>query len=553
VAVAAGSDAWRENPPATGDDVAVARARRGMVVAEANGASKVGAQVLRSGGNAVDAAVATAFALAVVHPTAGNIGGGGFAVVRSADGHVVTLDFRETAPAAATPDMYRGKGKESSLDGHLAAGVPGSVAGLWTLHQKYGRKPWKTLVAPAISLARDGFVVDAAFAKAIANGEKRLRKNPASTALFLPGGPVPAIGSTWRAPALAATLARIAEQGAAGFYRGKTAALIVDEMQRGGGIITAADLAGYEAVWREPIVFTYRGYRAYSMPPPSSGGIALAMIAQVLEGFDLKAFGWQSREAVHVVVEAWRRAYAARNRYLGDPAFVKDMPLARLVAPEHAKGLAATIDLARATPSDKTPDVLEGEHTTPLAVVDKDGMAVSLTTTINTGFGSAVTVEGAGFLLNNEMDDFAAHPGEPNAYGLVQGEANKIEPGKRMLSSMSPTIVVDAKGAPFMILGGQGGSRIITAVFQVMSNVIDFDMDVGRAVGAARFHHQHLPDEVAFEAGAVTRAVWDGLGTMGHVRKWAKWPIATVPTLVRRGGEWTGAADPRKGGLAEGY
>jgi gamma-glutamyltranspeptidase/glutathione hydrolase len=546
-------DVWKDDQPPAFPDVPVAEGAHGMVVSEGALATQAGVDVLQGGGNAVDAAVATAFALAVVHPAAGNIGGGGFALVRQADGKVVALDFRETAPGAASRDMYANKGKNGSLDGALASGVPGSVAGLWALHKKYGSRPWKELIAPSVKLARDGFVVDDMFVKELTHEKDRLAKYPASAALFLPGGAPPAVGSTWKAPELADTLERIGDNGLEEFYSGKTADLIVAEMKNGGGIITKADLAGYKVAWREPIRFEYRGYVGYSMPPPSSGGIALAMTANIVSGFDLKQMGWHSADAMHVVIEAWRRAYAARNLYLGDPAYVKDMPLAKMLAPTHAEALRKSIVMDKASSSEVTPELLEGVHTTHFAVVDAKGMTVSLTTTINLGFGSAVTVAGAGFLLNDEMDDFATKPGQPNAYGLVQGEANKIEPGKRMLSSMSPTIVVDAKGQPFLVVGAQGGSMIITAVFQVMSNVIDYDMDVGKAVGARRFHHQHLPNVVMVEAGAVEKGVFEALGARGHTLKWAPRGLATAPAILRRGDTWTGAVDPRKGGLAKGY
>jgi gamma-glutamyltranspeptidase/glutathione hydrolase len=529
----------------------VVTAPRGMVVSEDDFATNVGVKVLQAGGNAVDAAVATAFALAVTHPAAGNLGGGGFAVVRGADGQVAALDFRETAPASATPDMYKAAPEDAVL-GARAAGVPGSVAGLHALHKKYGKKPWKDVVAPAIALARDGFVVDGPFARGIAAEAKAFASFPASAALFLPDGAPPKVGSTWKNPDLAAVLTRIAARGPKGFYEGETAKLVVDDMARSGGLITAKDLAGYRAEWREPVRFEYRGYTAYSMPLPSSGGVVLAMVARMLAEDDLKALGWHSAAHVHLVSEAWRRAYAARNQYLGDPAFVK-VPLAQLLDGAHVASLRATITPLQATPSKETPVLVEGTHTTHFAVVDEQGMVVALTTTVNASFGSKLVVAGAGFLLNNEMDDFATRPGEANMYGLVQGAANAIAPGKRMHSSMSPTVVVDAQGQPFMVLGAQGGSRIITAVWQIFSNVVDFGMDLGRAVGEPRFHHQHLPDTIYFEQDALAPEVDEALRGYGHAITPHAWPVAVAPTLLRAGGQWTGAADPRRGGLAAGY
>jgi gamma-glutamyltranspeptidase/glutathione hydrolase len=557
-------DAGPPAPVAIPSDTPVATGTHGMVATEEQHATHVGVAVLQAGGNAVDAAVATAFALAVTHPPAGNIGGGGFAVVRGADGKVAALDFRETAPGAATENMYVDKkkpaaaadakpGEGPSLLGHRAAGVPGTVAGLFALHKKYGTKPWPELLAPAIALARDGFEVSPALAKNIADNAESFARFPGSAALFLPGGGAPAAGSTWKDPELADTLERIAKQGPEDFYHGKTADLLVAEMKRGGGLVTKKDLAGYKVEWREPLAFDYRGYHVYSMPPPSSGGVVLSMLAQMLAGDDLKALGWHTGRHVHLVVEAMRRAYAARNEYLGDPKFVK-MPLAALLSPEHAAALRKSIDEGHATPSKETPVVIEGVHTTHFAVVDDKGGMVALTYTLNASFGSKVVVAGAGFLLNDEMDDFATQVGVPNAYGLVQGKANAIAPGKRMLSSMSPTLVLDAKGEPFAVLGAQGGSRIITAVFQVLSNVVDFGMDVGEAVGARRFHHQHLPDAIFVEEASLAEAVGRQLSMTGHAFKPAGWPLGVSPAIVKKGAEWTGAADPRKpNGLALGY
>jgi gamma-glutamyltranspeptidase/glutathione hydrolase len=525
-----------------------------MVVTESPQASQVGQAILAAGGNAVDAVVATAFAMAVTHPSAGNIAGGGFAVVRTAAGRAVALDFREVAPAAASADMYldtTGNMTENSLRGDLAAGVPGSVAGLWELHRKLGKLPWKRLVAPAIALARDGFAVDAKLAQSLARAAKRFQRNPATAAIWAPGGVARAAGDKVAIPELAAVLDRIAARGPDGFYKGETAAAIVAEMKAGGGLITAADLANYRPVWRDPLRFSYRGYSVVSMPPPSSGGIVLAMTAGMLSKLELGKLAWYGAEHVHWLVEVWRRAFAARNELLGDPAFVKTMPIARLLSRQYQDKLFATIT-DQATPSKQILALLEGDHTTNLCTVDKSGMAVALTTTLNTSFGNGVTV--SGFLLNNEMDDFSGKPGTPNGFGLVQGTANKIEPGKRMLSSMSPTIVEGPRGELVMLAGAGGGPRIITAVWQTISNVIDFSQRAALAVAAPRIHHQHLPDTVEIEAAALDQPGDAALRAMGYQLIWGEPARAfgAITAIVRTASGWDGAADPRGGGAALG-
>ncbi|UQA56901.1 gamma-glutamyltransferase [Polyangium aurulentum] len=533
----------------------VVRSAKGMVVSDNAIASNVGRDVLASGGNAADAAVAVAFALAVAYPTAGNIGGGGFAVTRMG-GEVRALDFRETAPAAATRDMYLspdGKPKPEAREGIKSAGVPGSVAGLWELHRTLGskKKTWKELLAPAIKLAREGFVVDEAFLSTLEVGGKRLVKHPASAALFMPGGKPPEKGSTFKNPDLATVLERI-EKGASGFYEGPTAAAIAQQMKEEGGLITLVDLKKYQAKWRKPIEFTYRGHKITSMPPPSSGGVTLAMIAHIVEGYELGKLGHQSPDHLHVVFEAMRRAYAARNAKLGDPDFVK-MPLEELLSDKWAKEQRSTIKPDRATPSSEivaAPASASGPHTTHFSVVDANGDAVALTTTVNWWYGSGVTVKGAGFVLNNEMDDFAAVPGTANGFGLVQGEANAIQPGKRMLSSMAPTIVTGPDGKVVLVAGGAGGPTIITAVFLQVSNMLDFNLDVGAAVNAPRFHMQHLPDEVMFEKDGLKEATAKRLEAMGYRMK-ERGHIADAPAIGRSGNEWIGAAEPRRiGGLA---
>ncbi|MBR9989561.1 MAG: gamma-glutamyltransferase [Gemmatimonadetes bacterium] len=539
-------------------DVVPTSAANAMVATDAPLATGVGVQVMRDGGNAVDAAVATAFALAVVYPEAGNVGGGGFMVTRMADGSTAALDFREKAPLAASRNMFldaQGELTDRSVIGHLASGVPGAVMGLWEAHNRFGSKPWADLLAPAIALARDGFIVDSALAGSIRAAASDLRQFPASAALFLPDGEALQAGSAWTNPDLARVLQRIAERGTAGFYEGETADLIVAEMQRGGGIISHEDLRGYRAEWREPVEFDYRGHRVISMPPASSGGITLAIMANILDGYALDSLGWHSAPALHLTGEAMRRAFADRNHFLADPAFAQ-FPRDMLVSREYAGRLRATIDRTAATPSLSVRPGLrersEPENTTHFSVVDPAGNAVALTTTINGLYGSSVAVAGAGFMLNNEMDDFAAKPGTPNMFGLVQGEANAVQPAKRMLSAMTPTIVLDSDNSVLLVTGARGGPRIITAVFQVISNVIDYGMDVGTAVHAPRIHHQHLPDVLYFEREGLMADVIEALEAMGHTVT-ARGGIGTAPTILRRDGMWTAVPDPRTGGVAAGF
>lgn len=535
-----------------------ATAEHGMVATDAALGTRVGVDVLRAGGNAVDAAVATAFALAVVYPGAGNIGGGGFMVVRMADGRTAALDFREMAPQAATRNMYldsAGNLTDRSVEGWLSSGVPGSVMGLWEAHRRFGSKPWATLLAPAIRMAEEGFVVDADLHRSLEYSQKRMSQYPGSAALFYPGGQPPAEGSTFRNPALAHTLRLIAERGPAGFYEGETAETIEREMKANGGIITREDLKRYVAKWRDPVEFTYRGHRIISMPPSSSGGLTLALIADILSGYDLRSLGWHTPAHLHFLAEAMRRAFADRNALLADADFTP-VPRDQFLSPAYAARLRATIDPNKATPSSEVRPGLGvaagGTHTTHFGVVDAQGDAVALTTTLNNGYGSGVTIAGAGFLMNDEMDDFAAKPGSPNMFGLVQLEANAIAPGKRPLSAMTPTIVLDEQGKPMMVAGASGGPRIITAVFQVLSNVLDFGMDVGSGVAAPRVHQQHLPDVLYYESRGVTPDLLQALGGMGYQTP-NTGGVGDACTIVRTGNVWTGLADPRGGGVAEGY
>jgi gamma-glutamyltranspeptidase/glutathione hydrolase len=523
-----------------------------MVVSGNGIASEVGRDILRQGGNAVDAAVGVGFALAVVHPEAGNIGGGGFMVIRLQDGSVHALDYRETAPARATRDMYldeHGEPTERSVTGHLSAGVPGAVAGLTEAQRRFGRLPLATVIAPAIRLAREGFVVDDYRSESIADDSARLALFPASRASFLPSGARPAPGSTLRQPDLATTLEAIRDHGADGFYRGPVAELIVAEMERGGGLISHQDLAGYQAIWRDPIIIRYRGHTIYSMPPASSGGITMGEILNIMEGYDpLPPFG--SPALVHREAEAMRRAFTDRNMYLGDPAFVQN-PVDHLLSKAYAAELRNGIG-DHATPTPSFQPAHSGASTTHYSVVDAEGVAVSCTTTLNNSYGSAVTVAGAGFLLNDEMDDFATAPGKPNMYGLVQGEANAIAPGKRMLSAMTPSVVLDPAGHLLMVVGTPGGPRIITMVYHVISNVIDHRMPLAQAVEAPRMHHQALPDTLQVENGGFPPATLDSLRARGHaIGSGGYW--GDVEAIIRTPEGWEGVSDPRRGGGGAGY
>jgi gamma-glutamyltranspeptidase/glutathione hydrolase len=490
------------------------------------------------------------FALAVVHPEAGNIGGGGFMIIRPRDSSVHALDYREMAPASASRDMYRSAGEDASVTGHLAAGVPGAVAGLTEAHRRFGRLPFATVIGPAIQLANDGFVVDDYRSASIGEDSARLVLFPASRATFLPNGRPPIAGTTFNQPELGATLEAIRDSGAAGFYRGRVADLIVAEMERGGGIITHQDLAAYRAIWREPIEISYRGHTIYSMPPASSGGVTMGQILNIMEAFGPSPpFG--SATLMHREAEAMRRAFTDRNTFLGDPAFVRN-PIDRLLSKAYAADLRRQIgDRASATPKFE-PVVSGGSSTTHYSVVDAEGNAVSCTTTLNNSYGSAVTVTGGGFLLNDEMDDFAAFPGEPNMYGLVQGEANAIAPGKRMLSAMTPSIVLDPRKELYMVVGTPGGPRIITMVYHVISNVIDHRMALPDAVVAPRMHHQGLPDSLLVEGGGFPEETLDSLRARGHgVSIRGHW--GDVEAIIRTPTGWQGVSDPRLGGAGAGY
>ncbi|MDR2223161.1 MAG: gamma-glutamyltransferase [Flavobacteriaceae bacterium] len=532
--------------------------KNGVIVSAHPEASKVGVEILKKGGNAIDAAVAVELALAVVYPNAGNIGGGGFMVYRDAKGKVDALDYREKAPAQARENMYwGGDGKaitELSMRGALASGVPGTIDGMVKAHAKYGSLPWVDLVQPAIDLAAKGFVITEKQAVELTKyHEAFVKYSTEGTALTTK--------ETWKAgdlliqSNLAETLKRVQKEGRKGFYEGKTAELIVSEMQRGNGMMTLADLKNYEAVWRTPIVGEYMGMKVISMPPPSSGGIALIALFQSIEKYPLTKWGFQSEKTVQVMVEAERRVYADRAEHLGDPDFWK-VPQKQLTTKAYNVERMQSMSFEQATKSSviKAGELTghESDETTHYCVVDKWGNAVSATTTLNDSYGSKTIVGGAGFLLNNEMDDFSVKPGTPNMYGLIGGKANAIEGNKRMLSSMSPTII-EKKGKLYMVVGTPGGSTIITSVFQTILNVTAFGMNMQEAVAAPRFHHQWLPDQVDYEPNAIDGKVRQGLEQKGYLLKERK-PYGRVEgILVNKDGSYQAGADPRGDDVAKGY
>ncbi|MHB8838036.1 MAG: gamma-glutamyltransferase [Gemmatimonadaceae bacterium] len=481
-----------------------------MVVSASPYATRVGASILRSGGNAVDAAVGVAFALTVTYPTAGNIGGGGLMLARM-NGETVALDFRERAPLAASRDMYldaTGNPTDRSVTGTLAAGVPGSVAGLYAAHRRFGALPWRDVVQPAIELAKGGFLTDSAFVEDI--DDNMARVSPAFTALYAPQGVPVAVGTRFGNPDLARTLQLIADRGAQGFYEGETAEKLVAEMQRGGGIISLEDLKQYEPKWRTPVAFAYRGHQVLTMPPVSSGGLTFALIANILGGYDLRAMGAHSADAIHMMAEAERAAFARRNTLLADPDFVT-IPSTSFLSPDTAAALRGRISMTQRSADLVPADPVRGQHTTHFSVVDGKGNAVALTTTLNTGFGSAVTVTGAGFLLNNEMDDFTVKPGALNQMGLRQGEANAIVPGKRMLSRMTPTIVLDSA--------------------------------------------QDYPDRLDLTVPGIADSVEKALEARGHTIRARKGGMGFgwAQAIMRTGGRWHGVSEPAGHGLAAGY
>jgi gamma-glutamyltranspeptidase / glutathione hydrolase len=555
-------------------------AAHAIVVSTDELASQAGSEIMQTGGNAVDAAVATGFVLAVVYPQAGNLGGGGFMLIRTAEGKSHFIDFRETAPAAATESMYLdAKGnviENASILGYKAIGVPGSVAGLVYAEQKYGKLNLKQVMAPAIKFARDGYLLSWAEAGDL-RGDKHLSDFPDSRRIFLRDGTFYQQGEKFRQPELARTLERIAKD-PTDFYHGSMARELAASIQKGGGLITADDLARYEVKEREPVRGSYRGYDIISAPPPSSGGIVLVEALNILEGYDLTSLGERSASAIHLITEAYRRAFYDRAEFLGDPDFAK-VPVAQLIDKKYAAAWRETIDPKHASSSDQLtrPAVFseleqyaaqhpqpfgakEGSHTTHYSVVDTEGNAVAVTTTLNDWFGSRVVAEGLGFLLNDEMDDFASKQGVQNSAGLIQGSANAIAPGKRPLSSMTPTIVIK-DGRPYLVLGSPGSARIITTVANVLIGVVDYGMNIQEAVNAPRFHHQWKPDILSLEQWFSPDTA-KSLEDMGHTIKFGEqgedvwnpyWSDAECIAIDPKTGERLGASDERSNGKAVGF
>lgn len=530
-----------------------------MVVSAHPLASAVGAEIMKRGGNAADAAIAVQFALAVVYPDAGNIGGGGFLVLREQDGTVDALDYREEAPGAAHRDMYLDAAGEVieglSLNGHLAAGVPGTVDGMVQLHEKYGTMPWEELVQPAVLLASRGFPLTEKEAKKLNEYREDFIKYSSRRPEFILKDKWRE-GDTLRLVDLGRTLARIRDRGRAGFYEGETAQYIVDEMKQGGGIISKEDLTNYRAIWRDPITAKIGDHTIISMPPPSSGGIALVQLLAISEDYPVSEWGLKTAKTAHFMIEAEKRVYADRAKHLGDPAFY-DVPVEGLLEMSYIKERMQDFSLKDATASEKVsagdPVPVEGTQTTHYSIVDPMGNSISVTTTLNSNFGALVFVDGAGFLLNNEMDDFSVKPGYPNSYGLIGGEANAIAPGKRMLSSMTPTIL-EKDGALYMVVGSMGGSTIITTVYQIIMNVIVHDLPMQGAVNAGRFHHQWEPDWVLSEIGALGPGTGLRLWLMGHkIAPNPKGIGRAAGILVLPDGKLEGGADPRGDDAAAGF
>ena len=532
-----------------------------MVSSRSTLASTVGVKIMKQGGNAIDGAVATAFALAVTYPSAGNIGGGGFAVIHFEDGKVITQDHREMAPGAAHRDMYLDDNgdeiKGLSRSTLLATGVPGSVEGLLGLLRDYGTNTRQEVMAPAIKLAEEGFLLDTYLAKHINTTGQALFKNPAAAKKFTIDGRALQAGDIWKQPDLAKTLRLISDKGRDGFYAGETADLIVREMQKGGGIISHDDLANYRAVYREPVHTNYRGYDVWTMGPPSSAVLVLQML-NMLEPFDLKAMGWGSSKAIHLMIEAERRAYADRAEHLGDSDFY-DVPLDMLVDKKYAQNRFSDFDINKASSSEAifagAAPAQESMETTHFSVIDKSGTAVSFTTTLNSSYGNKMVVPGTGILLNNEMDDFSIKPNTANQFDLIGREANAIAPGKRMLSSMSPTIV-SKDGVPVLVTGSPGGSTIITTTLQIILNVVSHEMPLEDAVSLPRFHHQWKPDRIIYEKYAFSPDTLRALEEMGHVG-FSAWPygrgIGDANSVLMKDGKLYGVKDPRADGVAVGF
>ncbi|MGI8565353.1 MAG: gamma-glutamyltransferase [Pyrinomonadaceae bacterium] len=544
------------------------RAKRGMVASTSRIASEVGVEVMKRGGSAVDAAIAVAFALAVTYPEAGNLGGGGFMMIRLKDGRTTAIDYREMAPAAATRNVFVDssgkliKGEGSSTVGYRASGVPGTVAGMELALKKYGsgKLTWAQLVEPARRLAANGFTVGYSLARSLRNSGKDMQLYPESRKIFLNDGKFFDEGDVLRQPDLAATLGRLQIDGAREFYEGRTAQLIAADMKRNAGLMTLEDLRSYTAKEREPLRTTYRGHEVISMPPPSSGGIVLIEMLNILEGYDLKGMGWSSSEKYHVMAEAMRRAYADRAEYMADADFVR-VPVAGLIEKNYAARLRGTINAERASTSAAIragqPIGYEPGETTHFSVVDAEGNAVANTYTLNDLYGSGVTARGTGVLLNDEMDDFTARPGTPNMWGAIQGERNAVAPRKRPLSSMTPTFVLHKDGTLWFAVGARGGTRIINAVLQIITNIIDHDMNLQAAIDAPRVHHQWLPDELIYEPYGMSPDTERALEARGHKVEPAVSPrnVASAEGIMieEKTGMRLGASDPRNDGTPVGY
>lgn len=541
------------------------RAKHAMVASQHVLASQIGVEVMRKGGNAVDAAIAVGLALAVVYPEAGNIGGGGFMLIRRPDGKAFAIDYREMAPKAATRDIFvdsKGeliRGEGGSQIGYRASGVPGTLAGFDLAFKKYGSRKvkWADLVEPSRRLAVEGYILSYRLASLLYAFREHLAKYPDSNRIFLNNGKYFNEGDRFRQPELGATLARIQRKGASEFYTGETARMIAEDMKANNGLITLDDLKNYVAKEREPLRGNYRGHEIITMPPPSSGGIVMLQVLNMLEGTNVKALGHSSSAHLHLYTEASRRAFADRAEYMADPDFA-DVPTAALIGKDYAVNRFSSLDPARATPSaDVRPGsvaISEGSETTHYTVADQAGTVVSNTYTINDLYGSRVTAKGTGVLLNDEMDDFAARPGRPNLFGLIQGERNKVEGGKRPLSSMTPTIVMTKDGKPWFALGARGGPRIISAVMQSIINVIDFEMNIQQAIDAPRIHHQWLPDEINYEHFGVSADTMSVLTGFGH--RFAQRPgsiASATAIMIDREGVRLGAIDSRSDGGAVGY
>jgi gamma-glutamyltranspeptidase/glutathione hydrolase len=542
------------------------RARHGIVASTNEIAAKVGVDIMKRGGNAVDAAIAVAFALAVTHPAAGNLGGGGFMMIRLKDGRSTAIDYREMAPAAATRNVYLDKngnvleGEGGSIEGYRAAGVPGTVRGMELALKRYGshRLTWTQLIEPARALAANGFNVNYALARSLRGSREYLSKYAETKRIYLNDGKFYNEGDVFRQPDLAATFARLQQRGPNEFYEGQTARLIVDDLKRHNGLMTMADMRGYVAKERETIRGNYRGYEIVSMPPPSSGGAVLIEMLNILEGYDFKKMDWASSDRYHLMTEAMRRAFADRAEYMGDTDFVK-VPIAGLVDKKYAAQLRETINPARASSSEQVkagkPVGYESEETTHFTVVDAEGNAVANTYTLNNSYGSAVVAKGTGLIMNDEMDDFAAKPGTANLYGLIQGERNAVAPRKRPLSAMTPTFVLRKDGSLWFTVGSPGGPTIINTVLDVITNVIDYGMNIQQAIDAPRIHHQWLPDELVFEPYGLSGDTQSALLARGH--KFAKPRYlgdAEGIMIEEKTGMRLGATDPRRSdGLAVGY